>query len=59
MSRQVVLAFDFDVEPSVLAQAMKPLFRPTTTLVVGHGEHVNGIPANTIAIIKGDKTGNK
>lgn len=59
MSRQITLAFDFDVEPTVLIKAMKPLFRPTTQLIVGHGEHINGIPANTIAIIRGNEKDNR
>lgn len=59
MSRQITLAFDFDVEPDVLTKALKPLFRPTTQLIVGYGEHVNGIPANTIAVIRGNEKDNK
>jgi|DEB0MinimDraft_10_1074344.scaffolds.fasta_scaffold34642_4 hypothetical protein len=49
MTRQVTIAFDFDVEPHAVAE----LFRknlPNYWVEVGYGAHVNGIPIHTIVV---------
>lgn len=49
MTRQVTVAFDFDVEPHAVAE----LFRkhlPNYWVEVGYGAHVNGIPIHTVVV---------
>jgi hypothetical protein len=49
MTRQVTIAFDFDVEPHAVAE----LFRknlPNYWVEVGYGAHVNGIPIHTVVV---------
>lgn len=49
MTRQVTVAFDFDVETHAVAE----LFRkhlPNYWVEVGYGAHVNGIPIHTVVV---------
>lgn len=49
MTRQITVAFDFDVEPHAVAE----LFRKQLAnywVEVGYGAHVNGIPIHTIVV---------
>ena len=59
MSRNITIAFDFDARPEAIAQILKQHLKKSTLVVVGYGEHQNGIPLNTIAVIAGNETGNK
>lgn len=55
MTRQVTIAFDFDVE----AHSVAELFRKTLPqywVEVGYGEHVNGIPIHTILVTRRNET---
>ena len=58
MSRNITLAFDFDINPEAIAELLRRNTKQTTTVVLGYGEHINGIPLNTIAVIARNETGN-
>jgi hypothetical protein len=51
VSRNITLAFNFDVNPEAVARLLRASVNPTTQVVVGEGESVNGIPLGTIAVI--------
>jgi len=59
VSRTITLAFDFDINPETIAALLRNNTKQTTTVLLGYGEHVNGIPLNTIAVIARNETGNK
>ena len=51
MTRQVTIAFDFDVEPHSVAELFRKTL-PQYWVEVGHGEHNNGIPIHTILVAR-------
>lgn len=51
MTRQVTIAFDFDVEPHSVAELFRKTL-PQYWVEVGYGEHVNGIPIHTILVAR-------
>jgi hypothetical protein len=55
VSRNITLAFNFDVNPESVARLLKGSVNQTTQVVVGEGESVNGIPLGTIAVISGNE----
>jgi hypothetical protein len=55
VSRNITLAFNFDVNPESVARLLKGAVNQTTQVVVGEGESVNGIPLGTIAVISGNE----
>lgn len=57
MTREVRVAFDFDVSTDALANVIRKTVPPATQVVVGKGEHVNGIPINTIVVLAGNEKG--
>jgi hypothetical protein len=57
VTREIRVAFNFDASTDALAAVIRTVVPPTTDVVVGHGEHVNGIPLHTIAVLKRNETG--
>jgi hypothetical protein len=49
MTRQVTVAFDFDVEPHAVAELFRKQL-PNYWVEVGYGAHVNGIPIHTVVV---------
>jgi len=51
VARQVRLAFDFEVETHSVAELFRRHLR-NYNVEVGYGEHVNGIPLDTVIITR-------
>ena len=51
MARQVRLAFDFEVETHSVAELLR-LHLKGYDVEVGYGEHVNGIPLDTVIVTR-------
>ena len=51
MTRQVRLAFDFEVESHSVAELLR-MYLKGYNVEVGYGEHVNGIPLDTVIVTR-------
>ena len=51
VTRQVRLAFDFEVESHSVAELLR-MYLKNYNVEVGYGEHVNGIPLDTVIVTR-------
>ena len=51
MTRQVRLAFAFEVESHSVAELLR-MYLKNYNVEVGYGEHVNGIPLDTVIVTR-------
>lgn len=54
VTRQVRLAFDFEVETHSVAELLR-MYLKDYNVEVGYGEHVNGIPLDTVIVSRRTK----